>query len=221
MDREIHPDMKVVVGKPPVVVAKPPGLTGRRRSRPRALDRGLSLSKDGKFKAASEAFDAGIEAEPGAALLAHRTLCKTFLADFSGASADADRSMLFDSKNPIAFLARGLARDELGEHRRAAEDLEHASELSLDSAAAPGFLAGVLQRLREEEQGPSRRRELDPDRPPRRPRPAAAKPRRCSFRRSSAAPDLLDEVIGRSPELRCLPRPGGSPSRPRPTEISG
>ena len=182
-----------------VVKAKPAPPTGPAKVATEALDRGVALFKTGAYRAAIEALNPSIVAEPGAPALAHRALCRFFLGDYDGAISDAERAMLFDDRMSMPFLVRGLVRDELGDFTRAAEDLEKAADLNPDRASAHGFLASVLDKLqRTNDAKVVAQRSIRADTRDDLDRIGQAEGL-LNGREFARALELLDEVIGRSP----------------------
>jgi tetratricopeptide (TPR) repeat protein len=124
----------------PVIIAERK-LGLRPHAKPGSTIPGLALIEQGRLRDAIEELDGLLRSGPSSPALASRALAHFFLNDLDSALGDAGAAIALDSKNPLAFLARGLVFHERSNYDRAITDFTDSLRLRPGSPAAWGFRA--------------------------------------------------------------------------------
>src|SRR5947209_4084579 len=109
-------------------------------AKPPALERGLMLYEQGRYRRALAAFDEAVREQPSAAAYTNRGTTRIRLGDTAGAIADFTSALTLAPDDAEIFFNRGNARLVAGDPRGALADFTRAVGLR------PGFALAVFNR---------------------------------------------------------------------------
>jgi tetratricopeptide (TPR) repeat protein len=105
-------------------------------AKPPALERGLMLYQQGRYRRALGAFDEAVREQPSAAAYANRGTTRIRLGDTAGAIADFTSALQLTPNDSEILFNRGNARLVAGDPKGAATDFTRAAEVRPDFALA-------------------------------------------------------------------------------------